>query len=241
MSFERLEELLIDRALVGLDADQAAELRALLAVYPEVDPQEFDLLAGEVQAALVEDEPLPSGLRDLIEQTAPARPPSQEQKPRALAVTGWLLAAAGLIYAFLGRAPITPSTSDARSELIASAADLVRIDWTVTEDEHVSGKDISGDVVWSGDSQEGYVRLEGFPVNDPSEAQYQLWIFDGDRDKPEPISAGVFDVNSEGELILALDAGLDVSRPTLFAVTLEEPGGVVVPDQEHVLLIAPVQ
>jgi anti-sigma-K factor RskA len=65
------------------------------------------------------------------------------------------------------------------------------------------------------------------PVNDPGEAQYQLWIIDPERDT-HPVDGGVFNVSSSGEVIIPVQARLPVDRPTTFAITLEKPGGVVV-------------
>ncbi|WP_428390018.1 anti-sigma factor domain-containing protein [Mucisphaera sp.] len=86
-----------------------------------------------------------------------------------------------------------------------------------------------GEVVWDNASQAGFVRLDGLAVNDPAEAQYQLWIVDPERDD-QPIDGGVFDVTAAGEVVIAIDAKLAVVSPTAFAITRERPGGVVVSD-----------
>ncbi len=94
-----------------------------------------------------------------------------------------------------------------------------------------------GDVVWSMESQEGYMSFQGLPVNDPNVEQYQLWIIDPSRDK-HPIDGGVFDIVANGTSIIPIDAKLGVVSPQAFAITVEKPGGVVVSDQKRLPLIA---
>ncbi|MGL4551943.1 MAG: anti-sigma factor domain-containing protein, partial [Gemmataceae bacterium] len=96
-----------------------------------------------------------------------------------------------------------------------------------------------GAVAWNNARQEGYLRLDGLPPNDPRVSQYQLWIFDADRDERYPVDGGVFDVPAAGAVV-PIRAKLGVGRPTLFAVTRERPGGVVVSDRRAVVLAAKV-
>ena len=86
--------------------------------------------------------------------------------------------------------------------------------------------------------QQGYLRIVGLDVNNPAEQQYQLWIFDDGRPDSDPVDGGVFDVSQEGEVIVPINAKLKVFQPSLFAITIEEPGGVVVSKQERVPLLA---
>jgi anti-sigma-K factor RskA len=66
-----------------------------------------------------------------------------------------------------------------------------------------------------------------------------LWIFDPERDE-KPIDGGVFDVDKEGEVLIPIHAKLPVGKPTLFAITVEKPGGVVVSDRSRLPLLAKV-
>jgi hypothetical protein len=50
----------------------------------------------------------------------------------------------------------------------------------------------------------------------------------------------VFDVTSGGEVIVPIHAKLKVTKPTLFAVTVEKPGGVVVSKRERIVVLAKV-
>jgi anti-sigma-K factor RskA len=54
------------------------------------------------------------------------------------------------------------------------------------------------------------------------------------------VDGGVFDVSSDGEVIVPINARLRVSRATLFAVTVEKPGGVVVSSRERIAALAKI-
>lgn len=97
----------------------------------------------------------------------------------------------------------------------------------------------SGDVVWDGRAQRGFLRLQGFVPNDPQRAQYQLWIFDAARDDRYPVDGGVFDVPpGHEEIIVPMHPTRAVTRPVAFAITVERPGGVVVSAREKVVAFA---
>jgi hypothetical protein len=166
---------------------------------------------------------------------------------------GWLAAMAAVILAFFGwnrppqvvekvvtvAVPAPPprlaTPAERRAELLARAADARTLVWSATPD--AAAKGAAGDVVWSGSRQQGYLRIRGLAANDPSRAQYQLWIFDGKRDQAHPVDGGVFDVQ-DGEVIVPIRAAIQVFEPRLFAVTVEKPGGVVVSRRERIVLTA---
>lgn len=154
---------------------------------------------------------------------------------------GWLVAAACLAiatFAFSDRERSTaPTLAQLRSEL--TAPDVVRTDWQATED--VYALDAKGDVVWSDQQQEGYMRFVGLPKNDPTREQYQLWIFDAEQDERYPVDGGVFNITDTGETIVAVDPKIKVQKATMFAITVEKPGGVVVSTRERLPLLAKVQ
>ena len=79
------------------------------------------------------------------------------------------------------------------------------------------------------------------PVNDQAQRQYQLWIFDRNQDEKTPVDGGVFDITSDGEVIIPIRAKLRVAEAYLFAVTIEKPGGVVVSSRERLPLLASVK
>ncbi|RMG03154.1 MAG: anti-sigma factor, partial [Acidobacteria bacterium] len=76
-------------------------------------------------------------------------------------------------------------------------------------------------------------------ANDPSKETYQLWIVD--ESQKYPIDGGLFNVNTQGEIILPIDTRLKVEKPKMFAVTAEKPGGVVVSDLKRVMAVAKIE
>jgi hypothetical protein len=97
----------------------------------------------------------------------------------------------------------------------------------------------SGDVVWDGRQQRGFLRLHGFVPNDPARAQYQLWIYDAARDDRYPVNGGVFDVAAGyDEVIIPMHPTMPVGRPFAFAITVEQPGGVMVSARDKVVAFA---
>ena len=81
-------------------------------------------------------------------------------------------------------------------------------------------------------------RFVGLKPNDPAQHQYQLWIFDGDRDQRYPVDGGVFNVPANADqVVVPIRAQLTVHEAKAFAVTIEQPGGVVVSGREHVVAI----
>lgn len=154
------------------------------------------------------------------------------------ALVGWAAAAALLALVLLSKesdsvADLQPA--DARAAMLAGGGDVDTVVWATP-----AGSTLGGDVVWSDAQNEGYMRISGLDVNDPSKSQYQLWIFRGDDPvaEPHPVDGGVFDVPSSGEVIVPIDAKLNVGHAGLFAVTVEKPGGIVVSGREQIVLIA---
>lgn len=125
-----------------------------------------------------------------------------------------------------------------RRQLLASATDVVQTSWT--EPNAKGSTQISGDVVWSDTAQKGYMRFHGLPANDRSKETYQLWIIDENQPDKYPVDGGVFDVAENGDVIIPIDAKINVKKPKMFAVTIEKPGGVVVSNREKLIAIAKV-
>ena len=144
---------------------------------------------------------------------------------------GWAVAALLLITIWVGRPGSTPepgtppTVAEARVALLG-LADTVQTPWG--DSAWAEFADVQGDVVWNDDLQEGYLRLANMPANDPARAQFQLWIVDPARDE-EPVDGGVFDIPPGArEVIVPIRAKLAVRSPAAFAITREQPGGVVV-------------
>jgi anti-sigma-K factor RskA len=251
----RIEELLTDRATGDLSPADEAELRELVRANPELNSDVYDRVAAELAAGLaaVSPDPLPEALADRLVKDgeaflAPDR--SVTQAPdispgRAPWVTwsGWVVAAAAAVAWFLAldaRVPVVepaapPTVADVRSGLIDQAATL--LDWTATEDP--AAMSASGDVVWSDAAQAGVMRIAGLEANDPTVTQYQLWVFDEERDERFPVDGGVFDIPAgRDEVLVPIQVAVPVTKATLFAITVERPGGVVVSDRERIVLVA---
>lgn len=123
-----------------------------------------------------------------------------------------------------------------REQLLASSTDAVQSPWG--DFDPTKPKNIKGDVVWSNSKQKGYVRFSNLPVNDKTKGTYQVWIFD--KNQKNPVSGGVFDVNENGEVVVPIDSALKIQEPTMFGITEEKPGGVMVSDLKNVMAVAKI-
>jgi hypothetical protein len=252
---DRMLQLLTEQTDRPLTKDEKAELERLLAQHPSWREDDFDLSAAAIHLAFAgrTEVQLPANLAetiraqaklDVAETTAmPAfvdpveRPPPnvvplKRTKSPVLAWAGWMAAAAAIIIAILSvwirPEPRAVDPATLRAELLKKPG-VIRTEWTIA----------GGDVVWDNESQKGFMRFEGLAKNDPTVSQYQLWIFDAQREEAHPIDGGVFDA-SEGVIIVPIDAKIRVFEPTAFAVTVEKPGGVVVSKREKVVALAKI-
>jgi len=232
-----------------LDSCESGELDRLLRDHPKSDDASLDFAAAAIDLALGRGtlEPLPSGLRGRVAAEARRHLPAsvasgaQAISPRPSASrrirsVGWWAAAACFVLAVAGWWPHRIAPPDRLLDrLLVDAKDTVRAPWSVLAEV----ENVSGDVVWSNDRQEGYLTFEGLPANDPTREQYQLWILDDAQ--THPIDGGVFDVPAGAggsRVIVPIDAKLRVARPNAFAITVEKPGGVVVSTRERLILLA---
>jgi hypothetical protein len=251
----RLHELLADRATQRLSDGERHELLGLLG--PDArDDSSFDWAAAALDLPYVpaEVEPLPARLRARVEADAvewlarstgvsmtgsgPAdrhvEPGSPDISSRVTAFTWlpWLAAAACLALALIAWWPSRAPDLTALRSALGAEPDTSVLAWN---DVALAG--VTGDVMWNNRAQQGYLRLRGLAVNDPTAMQYQLWIFDKARGKYSTntaVDGGVFDVDTAtGDVIVPIDAKLEIFEPTLFAVTTEPPGGVVVHEDDE--------
>ncbi len=180
---------------------------------------------------------------------------SSEAKPKPrvdiFGRMGWLAAAACLAIAFAGvrearqwqkevvalkAEKVSPDYLALRQAMLSQGNAVKAIDWTPTA--YPGMQTVRGDVVWSDAKQEGYMRFVGLPTNDPRQQVYQLWIFAANQEEAHPVDGGVFNVNANGEVVIPITAKLLVERPSLFAITIEKPGGVVVSKRDKLALVA---
>jgi hypothetical protein len=251
---ERMLELLADRTHGELSPEDRADLDRLIERAGGEDGSMEQAaaaahLALESVIAGESQRPLPAALREKLIASGRtfvegerARSPAR-RAPGWIAWSGWIAAAAAAVIAAFGwwprhaEPPQAKTLAELRRELVEQDTDHVVATFKPGPDPE--GKNVSGDLVWSPRAQKGYLRFQGLPRNDPTKAQYQLWIFDAKQDERYPIDGGVFDVDAAaGEAIVPIDARLAVVEPKMFAVTIEKPGGVVVSARERIVALA---
>lgn len=246
---DRWEDLQVARLLFGLTPDEQAEYDRLDKLMPPDSRDKYEAVVAALDAAWATPvEPLPEHLRRAVRATAVRElAPTSASQARSWQwnqFVPWLVSAACLAIAvstWLVNRPgtsVKPTAAQLRAELIAAEQELVQVSWTAGTTP-IEGA--TGDVVWSQRQQRGFMRFSGLPVNSPTKEQYQLWIFAKNQSDKTPIDGGVFDIGSTGEVVVPIDAKLHVQDPFLFAVTIEQPGGVVVSSRERLPLLAKVE
>ena len=264
---ERLVELLVTEATDGLDQDTRSELDQLLAEHPDLERDEMMRAAALAELGFMARsgrpiERMPDTFKQRLKNEARRRfaethavepqsqgPAKQKSGWVGWQAGGWATAAAVLITAVViwprqpdvvtGASPLTAETVAEKYELLLQDPNTRRTAWAPPEVDGFQG--VTGEVVWNNATQEGYMVLSNMPVNDPTLEQYQLWIVDPERDE-RPVDGGVFDVfgRRNGPAIIPIKAKLGIINPAAFAITLEQPGGVVVSDGP-LLVVAPVE
>ncbi len=270
---ERFDELLVDRATIGLTAAEQTELDQLAQQLNVPVDDSVDLAAAAVDSLVAAEElvPLPEHLRDAVLKSATSESatsesvvqtrnsiddPKVELAARTAPVVntngtnglrtrdflGMLVVAASLMLAafawFGDKTKPAPSIAELHDQFVSvQPADLVDVSWTSTDPNAT----IEGSVLFSSELQEGYMTFKGLPINDPKVEQYQLWIFDRVRDEKYPVDGGVFDIAAANKrTIVKINPKINVTEATLFAITIEKPGGVVVSDRSRLPLLAKV-
>lgn len=242
-SIQRLEELEAGRVIGDLSEEEWNEWRRLSKEHPDVLDGSLEWTAAHLESSLSSDPSkvgMPSDLTDKVkagtasfvtppENVAVARPSFSFLKSAPVA---WAVAAA-LALLLIVSWTVQPGND---SELAAVDKSPDRVQSTFSGLGEYA--DISGKAFWSDELQKGYLSLEGMPVNDPTERQYQLWIVDPERDEA-PVDGGVFDVVADaGTVRIPIDAKLQIDAPEAFVITLEKPGGVVKSNQKVVVALA---
>lgn len=136
--------------------------------------------------------------------------------------------------------PVPPEVLAENRRKLLEVPDTIRVAWQPFDLPGSPAElgDVRGDVVWNDERQEGYLRFVGLRPNDPNVEQYQVWVID-ERGMEQKVSGGVFNATADGEVIVPIEPGIDVGRVALFAVTIEEPGGIWVPNLERRVVVAP--
>ncbi len=260
---ERLFDLLTQQAVEGLNAAETNELRELENLFPMwKNDDSFELATTAFSLTNLDTtEDLPQHLQNkiLAESENHLVQPQENELQKTFTFEpkrsnwswlGWAFASVACIALAFNwstqnvtappeNVPIQAlNASQLRQRLIDSDKNAIKIDWAKGNMKDLA--EVSGDLVWSDSKQTGYMRFKGLPINDKSKESYQLWIFDETQDEKTPIDGGVFDINSNGEIIVPITAKLKVKNPKLFAVTVEKPGGVVVSKREKIPVLAKI-
>ena len=241
----RFEELDAARALGDLSPEEHGELARLIANEGFETDSDFDWIVAALDVDQADssqsiDAQLKQKLLSDAENFGGGSSPSTIVQIWRHPALGWAAAACIALAFVMLKNPDQPTTAEVVlptpeeqvETLIQNAAAVLPFSGTPGFPE------LSGDVVWGDEQQEGYMRLVGLPANDPTKSQYQLWIVDPERDD-KPVDGGVFDIPAGGGSILVpINAALAVAEPAAFVITVEKPGGVVVSNQEVVAAIA---
>lgn len=244
-TYDRFEELDAGRAIGDLSSEEVIEWKELAQRHQSENSGEFDWISTELELRNSDPCPLSSSLVTRLNGTIPAFTQKNSSKLSSTKVIsilpwlGWAAAACLLVFFNLPSSdtplPAPELTVAQKLEVLRNAPDTQRLDFAPASDPYAK---INGEVVWNDERQEGYMSLANLPVNDPSKNQYQLWIVDPKRDEI-PVDGGVFDIPAGSETaVIPIRNALQVSKPTLFVITLEQPGGVVKSKQEVVVALA---
>lgn len=245
----RLFDLMADDALGCLHASDRREFERLLAEHREVPADAFTSTVAKIDLTMsttretVMPEEVSRRIANRGRAWIAARPAGRKPPGRGayfLALAAAAVLVIGAFFALLdasGDRVVPRNEKERLSQFLAKTRDVVRRSFAPGPDPSGAGERVAGEVVWSPAEQRGYLSFRGLPRNDPKSSCYQLWIFDRERDERYPIDGGVFDCGGE-EVVVPIDAKIRVGDPTLFAVTVERPGGVVVSAREHIVAIA---
>ena len=200
----------------------------------------FDYLLTELELDKTSSTPLPSSLTQKLGETTDQfisgdNKDSDDQKVTPFVNwLGWGIAACLAVLLLLGPSEPKDATVAEKFEVLKESSGSMLLEFAPASDPYAK---VEGEVIWNDERQEGYMSLIT-AANNPKENQYQLWIVDPERDEL-PVDGGVFDI-PEGvdKALIPIKNALEVDKPTLFVITLEQPGGVVKSKQEVVVAIA---
>ena len=240
-SFDRFEELDAGRAFGDLSSEEFNEWQQLAPQFLNSQEVSFDYLLTELELDKTSSTPLPSSLSEKLGETTHQfisgdNNDSEDQKVTPFVNwLGWGIAACLAVLLLLGPSEPKVVTVAEKFEVLKESSGSMRLEFAPASDPYAK---VEGEVIWNDERQEGYMSLINLAANNPKENQYQLWIVDPERDEL-PVDGGVFDI-PEGvdKALIPIKNALQVDKPTLFVITLEQPGGVVKSKQEVVVAIA---
>lgn len=247
-----------ERQLAKMNADEGGllslELTAAALSFSELDTSER--LPSSLEARIIAD------ANSYFDESAPVQVTAPQRQADVSSGSvwnwlGWAIAAAACIVLAINvyvtrtgteisrvpaptPTPVETLTPAQQRQQLMNSPDVVMANIAEGNVEDIA-KNVGGDVVWSDKDQKGYLRIKGLPINDATKQTYQLWIFDETQDPKTPIDGGTFDITSDGEAIIPIDARLKARDPKMFAVTMEKAGGVVVSDRARIAALAKVE
>ena len=253
---QTLMELLALSALEHLSFEDEQKLAQLLAKYPEFTKDEFTKTTALSQTSFylkddTANETLPNEVRKKIIQSYDSKFNENNNVPvftlnrlfKSLLKPKYAWSITFMLVVGLSYSMIMFKTYESnhrylplkRMVLQNTAEDLLQYPWYARTSDLTL---IKGNVIWSNNKQKGFITISGMPINDSSQNQYQIWIVDPIK-YLNPVDGGVFDITTvEKDVIIPINPKLPVSNARGFAITLEQPGGVVVSSQP-LLLTAP--
>ena len=249
---ELLLDLLVMQSTQAISDEENKELQKLIKVYPEYNNYEFDEITSLAHMSYHLDdnrshEVLPSALKSKILNSHKQIDSLSlykikinefmrslfDQPTYAWAIT--VLLAIGISFSMIEFKNYDSNFRYLPLERVllqSTSNDLVEYPWYSKQSDFAMAK---GDIIWSNKSQKGFIKISGMPVNDPLKNQYQIWIIDPLKYK-QPVDGGVFNINAtDQDIIIPINPKLPILNAKAFAITLEQPGGVVVSSQELIL------
>tara|TARA_B100000965_G_scaffold353062_1_gene328685 strand:- start:85 stop:900 length:816 start_codon:yes stop_codon:yes gene_type:complete len=243
-----LLDLLAMRSCQPLSYTEELELNHLLDEFPEYTPDYFEPIAALADSTMfVHDPKNLSSMPESIQKKIIKNFRSQNAESKTLQIFKNIFQTPKLAWAMTCLLAIGTSMSMIefrnyetnyrnlpvkKALLEITSEDLIEYNWFAQTDEFC---DCSGNVMWSDDSQRGFITLAGLPMNDSSKNQYQIWIVDPNM-HANPVDGGVFDiVTTESPTIIPINPKLPIGKAKGFAITLEQTGGVVISEQPLIL------
>ena len=245
---DKLLDLLAMRSLTPLSHTEEMEMNHLLDEFPEYTPDFFESTVATADASFyMHDKNNLSGMPGSVKNNILNKFKSEQKESIALKIFKNFFNAPRMAWALTCLLAIGTSISMIefrnyetnyrnlpmkKAVLEFSSDDLIEYNWFAQSDEFC---DCSGNVIWSDDGQRGFITLAGLPMNDPTQNQYQIWIVDPNM-HANPVDGGVFDiVTGDAPTIIPINPKLPIGKAKGFAITLEQPGGVVISEQSLIL------
>lgn len=138
------------------------------------------------------------------------------------------------VRAELTAAVLKNSTIESELASLTRTRQLDRLQIATLQAQVGTAPDASAVCAWDPETQQGILRVVNLPPP-PADKDYQLWIVDPQY--PVPVDGGVFTTAENGEIRYPFHPNQDVAEISLFAVSLEQKGGVPVSAGNSMVLV----